>query len=155
MPSYEYPRPAFTVDAVVFRDVPDGREVLLIRRGQEPFRGMWALPGGFVDEMEPPLTAVRRELAEETGLEVDGPFYQVGVFGEPGRDPRGWVVTTAFTTVLPEGLAADPTAGDDAAEAAWHPLAALPTLATDHGRIIAEASGRLRGELRPWTYLDA
>ncbi|MBE0477129.1 MAG: NUDIX hydrolase [Coriobacteriia bacterium] len=154
MPTYEYPRPALTVDAVVLRGSPGSREVLLVQRAQEPFLGMWALPGGFVDEMEPPLAAARRELAEETGVELDGPFYQVGVFGEPGRDPRGWVVSGAFVAALPDP-APEASAGSDASDVGWHPVNALPPLAADHGRIIAESVRRLERELEPWTHLTA
>ncbi|HEY8506492.1 MAG TPA: NUDIX hydrolase, partial [Gemmataceae bacterium] len=86
---YDYPRPALTVDvALVSRDEPP--KVLLIRRLKEPFAGRWALPGGFVDENEPLAAAARRELREETGLAAED-LEQLHTFGEPGRDPRGWV----------------------------------------------------------------
>lgn len=139
MPTYEYPRPALTVDAVALRGPAHARELLLIRRGQDPFAGRWALPGGFVDENEPLEHAARRELAEETGLTTTRPFRQVGAFGEPGRDPRGWTVGVAFAVDL--GGRAEPAirGGDDAAEAAWHRLDALPPLAFDHDRIVAVA----------------
>lgn len=155
MPAYDYPRPAFTADAVVLRGSARAREVLLIRRGKEPFLGMWALPGGFVDEMEAPLLAAKRELAEEAGLVLDGDYYQVGVFGEPGRDPRGWIVSCAFVTLLAEDArGSEPTAGDDATEAAWHPVSDLPPLAADHARIISETLRRVECDLVPWRYVE-
>lgn len=139
MPTYEYPRPAVTVDAVVLRGTGDAREVLLVRRGAEPFLGRWALPGGFVDENERLEDAMRRELAEETGLVCGGPARQVGAFGDPGRDPRGWTVGVAFVLELDAGEPCDVRGGDDAAEAAWRRLDALPPLAFDHDRIVAAA----------------
>ncbi len=139
MPAYEYPRPALTVDAVVFRGAAGSREVLLVRRGLEPFLGGWALPGGFVDEDERLEHAVRRELAEETGLASAGRMRQVGTFGDPGRDPRGWTVSVAFLLDLGESGPVEVRGADDADEAAWHPLDALPPLAFDHDRIIAAA----------------
>lgn len=137
MPTYEYPRPGLTVDAVVFRNAGERRQVLLIERGKEPFLGMWALPGGFVDEFEPLEDAVRRELAEETAVRLEGPMSVAGAFGDPGRDPRGWTVTVAYVAIAPEGV--EPRAGDDAAGARWWPIDALPQLASDHAAIIAAA----------------
>ena len=143
MPSYEYPRPGFSADTVAIAGSPDDRHVLLIRRGIEPFRGMWALPGGFVNEMEPVEAAGRRELAEEAGLSVpDSDYLMVGTFGEPGRDPRGWTVAAAF--VVDVGLQLPLVkGGDDAAEAAWHALSNLPDLAFDHALIVQSALERL------------
>lgn len=105
---------------------------------------MWALPGGFVDELEPLERAARRELCEETGLALEVPLLKVGTFGDPGRDPRGWVVTAAFVAIL-EGDTARRRilAGDDAAEARWHPVDELPELASDHAAIIAAALERV------------
>jgi 8-oxo-dGTP diphosphatase len=139
MPTYEYPRPAVTADTAVFRGSADAREVLLVRRGSDPFSGMWALPGGFVDADEPLEHCARRELGEETGLRPSGAFLSVGAYGDPGRDPRGWTVTALFALALAPG---DPDAvagGDDATEAAWHPLSALPPLAFDHDRLVCDA----------------
>jgi 8-oxo-dGTP diphosphatase len=154
--AYEYARPAVTADCVVFTMVSGDLAVLLIRRAHPPFEGAWALPGGFVDENEPLVHAAARELREETGLVV-GALEQIGAFGDPGRDPRGHMVSVAFFTFL---LAATPriSAGDDAAEAAWYPLAKLPRLAFDHARIIAEArrrfAGRLVAPLEPFEQAD-
>lgn len=139
MPTYDYPRPALTADIAVFRGPSGARELLLVRRGDDPFKGMWALPGGFVDEDEPLERAARRELAEETGLEPEGGFLLVGVYGDPGRDPRGWTVTVLYAVVLAPGERESVTGGDDAADAAWHPVGSLPPLAFDHALLAGDA----------------
>lgn len=139
---YDFPRPALCVDIVMLGGPPAHPHVLLIRRGAEPFRDRWALPGGFVDEGERLEEAARRELAEETGLQFAGALKQVGAFGDPGRDPRGWTVSVAFAGRTGDGLP-EVDGDDDADEAAWHPLDALPELAFDHALIIAEALGRI------------
>ena len=140
---YEYPRPALTVDVVVLRGGEADREVLLIKRGAEPFLGSWALPGGFVDEDEPLESAARRELAEETGLQGVGRLVQMGTYGDPGRDPRGWTVSVVHLVRL-TGTPTEPCAGDDAAEVSWFPAWDLPDLAFDHDRIVADALRRAR-----------
>lgn len=146
MYTYEYPRPAFSADTVAFRDGASGREVLLIRRGGEPYVGRWALPGGFVEEMERPVEAARRELAEETGLRPTGELAQLGAYADPGRDPRGWIVTVVYTVELAPGEDATVAGGDDASEAAWFPVEALPSpMAFDHETIVADA---LAGHVR-------
>ena len=138
--SYEYPRPALTVDAVLVTREPSPR-VLLIRRKGEPFAGSWAFPGGFVNEGEKLIDAARRELHEETGVEVVD-IEQLYTAGDPGRDPRGWTVTVAYLArVDPATLR--PVAADDAAEVGWFPLDALPPLAFDHAMILARARARL------------
>jgi 8-oxo-dGTP diphosphatase len=139
MPTYEYPRPALTVDVAVFRGAAGDREVLLIQRAQEPFAGMWALPGGFVDEDEPLEAAARRELLEETGLDPNGDFTQVGAYGDPGRDPRGWTVSVVFVISLDWDDNGQAQAGSDAAEAAWHRVSDLPRLAFDHDSVVSDA----------------
>ncbi|MCX8007984.1 MAG: NUDIX hydrolase [Coriobacteriia bacterium] len=144
--SQDYPRPALAADLVLLRTGPRGLEVLLIRRAGPPFEGMWALPGGFVDEYEPPEHAARRELEEETGIRYAGPLVLVGVYGDRGRDPRGWTVSVAYAGTLGEDDLSDPRAGDDARHAAWHPLAQTPTLAFDHARILADARSRFTDE---------
>jgi 8-oxo-dGTP diphosphatase len=133
---YEFPRPALTVDVAVLRGSTADREILLIRRGQDPFVGTWALPGGFVDEEEPLEDAARRELAEETGIERAGRLRQVGAYGDPGRDPRGWTVSVVFLA-QPSGEC-QVRAGDDASEAAWFPVWDLPELAFDHAVIVED-----------------
>lgn len=139
--SYEYPHPAVAADVALFRRRGNTRELLLIRRGHEPFAGRWALPGGFVNIDEDLEPAARRELLEETGLRA-GELRQLQTFGRPGRDPRERVITVVFI-----GYAADPQAvargGDDAADARWFGLNALPELAFDHAEIIALAGARM------------
>lgn len=138
MPTYEYPRPALTADVVVIRGDAGGREVLLIRRRHDPFAGQWALPGGFVDEYELPVDAARRELVEETGVAWDGDLNLVGVFGEKGRDPRGWTVACAYLAVLGDRRV-ELAPADDAEAAGWFPVDALPAVAFDHDAVISAA----------------
>jgi len=144
--TYEYPRPALTVDCVVFGF--DGRtlQLLLIRRGIDPYLGAWALPGGFVRMDEDLDQAARRELLEETG--VQNLFLeQLYTFGAPDRDPRGRVVSVAYLALVkPQD---HPAAGDtDAAEARWFTTSELPALAFDHINIVEVALERLRGKIR-------
>ena len=134
MPTYDFPRPGLTVDLLV---VSPSREVLLVQRHNEPFQGSWALPGGFVEEMEPLEDAARRELREETGVEVSE-LTQVMTVGEPGRDPRGWTVSVVYLARL-DPKSVKLAAGDDAADARWFPLDALPELAFDHRMILDHA----------------
>jgi 8-oxo-dGTP diphosphatase len=143
---YEYPRPAVTVDTVVVTRERRPR-VLLVRRKHDPFAGMWALPGGFVDPDETLETAARRELAEETGVRV-AKMEQLQSFGDPGRDPRAPTISVVFLTRM-SGVRLDPEAGDDAAEARWFPLDRLPPLAFDHAKILGFAKARLRRRRKP------
>jgi 8-oxo-dGTP diphosphatase len=138
--TYDYARPALTVDAVLVTREAAPR-VLLIRRKKDPFAGSWAFPGGFVDENERLADAVRRELREETGLEVDE-IEQLYTAGDPGRDPRGWTVSVAYLVrVDPAKL--KPVAADDAEEVSWFPVATPPQLAFDHAMILDRARVRL------------
>lgn len=134
--TYRYPRPSLTADNVLF-DL-ELKKVLLILRGRDPFKGCWALPGGFFDfsDIDIEHTAAR-ELEEETTL-TDIPLKLVGVFSKEGRDPRGRTVTAAFTAKV-DPSQVHPKGGDDAAEARWFALDALPPLAFDHDEIIARA----------------
>ncbi len=137
--TYPHARPSVTVDNIVIgSDGQNPPSVLLIKRGRQgtPFYGCWALPGGFVDENEDLEVAARRELREETHIEVAGPIYQIGAFGTPGRDPRGHVISIAYLSYVP--LSTPFHADDDAKEAKWWPLNALPELAFDHAKIIQE-----------------
>jgi len=137
---YAYPRPAVTAD-IALVTIEATPRVLLIRRKHDPFAGAWALPGGYVDEMEPLVKAAKRELLEETGLE-NVELEQLHCFGDPGRDPRGWTITVAFLArVYPDRL--NPKAGDDAAEVAWFSLNELPTLAFDHAEILERVRHRI------------
>ncbi|MDX3069540.1 NUDIX hydrolase [Streptomyces sp. ND04-05B] len=125
----------YTADVVLLA----AGHVLLIERGWDPFKGRWALPGGYVDAGETSLAASVRELEEETGITVSAAdLRQVGAFDAPGRDPRGRFVSVAYTATLPMPLR--PTAGDDATAARWWPLTALPDLAFDHADILARAT---------------
>jgi 8-oxo-dGTP diphosphatase len=143
---YDYPRPAVTVDCVVLGLDTNDLKVLLVKRGVEPFRGAWALPGGFVTPDESLDAAARRELAEETGI---GEVFleQLYTFGEPGRDPRGRVITVAYYA-LAKLADFKVEAATDAAAAAWHPLGDLPALAFDHRAIVDTAVARVRGKVR-------
>lgn len=132
------PTPALTADCVVFDRA--GR-VLLVRRGNEPFKGQYALPGGFVDIGERVEDGARRELREETGVKV-GELRLVGVYSEPSRDPRGHTCSVAFVARVES---ADPHAGDDAAAAEWVADWRRKRLAFDHAQIIEDAK-RLLGE---------
>jgi 8-oxo-dGTP diphosphatase len=134
--TYDYPHPALTADLIMLT-AEAAPQVLLIRRKHEPFAGMWALPGGFVDEGETLEAAARRELREETGLEVRV-LEQMQTFGDPDRDPRGWTVSVAFVARVQPNQA-EARAGDDAAEVGWHRLDLLPPLAFDHGKVLAFA----------------
>ncbi len=138
---YDYPRPAVTVDVVIVTEEKMPR-VLLIRRKHDPFAGMWAIPGGFVDMDETLETAARRELYEETGVRARH-IAQLHTFGDPGRDPRGRTVSVVYLAqVDPSQLR--PRAADDATEVGWHDLRRLPPLAFDHQEILACARRRLR-----------
>lgn len=143
---YDYPRPALTVDCVVFGYEAGTLHILLIERGAEPFQGKWALPGGFVNMDETLDTAARRELEEETGLRS---IYleQLYTFGDVHRDPRGRVVSTAYYALV--ALAGrQPQAASDARIAQWHSLQYLPELAFDHAHIVHTAIERLRAKVR-------
>lgn len=134
MPEHNSGPTAVTVDVVLIRPGSAGREVLLVRRANEPFAGYWALPGGFVDRDEDLAEAAHRELREETGL-TGIPLQQFQAFGAPGRDPRGHIVSIAFRGCVPDG-AGPPRAGSDARVARWFSARALPRLAFDHSMII-------------------
>lgn len=134
---YDWPRPAVTTDIVVLADRDSRPSILLIRRKDEPFAGYWALPGGFLEEDETLEACAARELREEAGIEA-ADLRLVGTYSEPRRDPRGRTVSVAFRMRV-DAEAVEPKAGNDAAEARWFACDALPDLAFDHPRIIAEA----------------
>ena len=144
--SYEYPRPALTVDCVVFGLDDEDLKVMLIQRDLEPFAGHWALPGGFVRMEESLDDAAARELQEETGI---GKVFleQLYSFSTPDRDPRGRVVSVAYYALVNlrdhRVLAAT-----DARSAAWFPVSDTPSLAFDHEAILAMAHERLKGKVR-------
>jgi 8-oxo-dGTP diphosphatase len=144
--TYEYARPALTVDVVVFALDDEELRVMLIERDLEPFAGCWALPGGFVRVDETLEEAARRELEEESGLK--GIFLeQLYTFGDLDRDPRERVVTVAYYALV--NLAGhDVKASTDARNAAWFPCNDLPKLAFDHQRILRAAHDRLRAKVQ-------
>lgn len=144
--TYRYPRPALTVDIVVFGLDAEDLQVLLIERDGKPFRGQWALPGGFVDVGESPDDAARRELEEETGL-IEIFLEQLYTFGNPGRDPREHVVTIAHYALVNLNEH-DVKASSDARNAAWFSINDLPKLAFDHSEILKVALARLRAKVR-------
>ena len=142
---YEYPRPALTADIVIFTYLDKKLQVLLIERGEEPFKNCLALPGGFVREGETVLECAKRELFEETGLTIDLRD-ELGCFSAPDRDPRGWVVTVAFLALVP----ASPQqvrAGSDAAKAYWSPVIDLIETADDDPRQSSEKNDLFGGKL--------
>lgn len=127
--------PALTVDVVVLAGDP-AQSLLLIERGGEPFARSWALPGGFVEGGERVADAAARELLEETAVRA-GELALLGVYDTPGRDPRGPTVSVVY--VMATAAELDATGGDDAANARWFALDALPALAFDHALVIADA----------------
>ena len=145
--AYEYEKPVLAVDAVVFGFDYGDLKILLIKRGLEPFIGQWALPGGFVRKGESPDAAARRELAEETGIAQEVFLEQLYTFGEPDRDPRGWVLTVAhFALVKLSDFTIK--AATDAKDVQWFRVSDLPQLAFDHAKIISMALQRLKGKVR-------
>ncbi len=141
----DYPRPSVTVDVIIFTLRENDLQALLVKRGHPPFEGMWAIPGGFVGIDESLEEAALRELEEETGVR-DVYLEQLYTFGNPGRDPRGRVITVAYFALVP-ATAVQPRPGDDAAEARWWSVYHLPPLAFDHADILAYALKRLRYKL--------
>jgi 8-oxo-dGTP diphosphatase len=161
---YAYEPFAVTVDLAVLTLRSGTLHVLLVERGQEPYAGHWALPGGFLLPDESAETAARRELAEETGLsDVSGlRLEQLRTYSEPGRDPRMRVVSVAFTALLHEAppssrlrpgrgdpplTSFEPRGGGDAAQARWLPFGGVGPLAFDHDRILADAHDRIGAQL--------
>ena len=144
--TYKYARPAVTADCVVFGLDDEGVKILLIQRGGEPFKGQWALPGGFAVVGESLEDAARRELEEETGLK-DVCLEQLRTFSNPERDPREHVVTVAYYAVvnLSEHTVE---AASDASHAAWFGVDDVPQLAFDHAEILKVAHERLRGKMQ-------
>lgn len=144
--SYEYPRPALTVDCVIF-GLDDGKlKILLIERGLEPYKGRWAFPGGFVDMEETIDAAAMRELQEETGLK-NVFMEQLCTFGGVDRDPRGRVVSVAYFALVNK-INSQVKAGDDASNAKWFTISETPQLAFDHDMILRVAFNRLKGKIK-------
>ncbi|TAJ14555.1 NUDIX hydrolase [Marinilabiliaceae bacterium JC017] len=143
---YEYPRPALTTDCVIFGF--DGVEIkiLLIERGTDPFKGKWALPGGFVNMDEDTEACARRELFEETGIK-DLFIEQLYTFSDVNRDPRGRVVSVSYYALV-KIADYEIQAGDDASKAKWFSMSDVPSLAFDHDRILRVAFQRLKSKIR-------
>jgi 8-oxo-dGTP diphosphatase len=143
---YDWPRPMVTVDAVIFAVAEAGIKLLLIKRKNEPFKGKWAIPGGFIGIDEELDDAVARELAEETGL-AGISLEQMHTFGKPGRDPRGRQITVVYMGIINKGLDRIK-AGDDALLARWFDINALPPdMAFDHDEVAKFAIERLNAKL--------
>lgn len=151
--TYDYPRPAVTVDVILFAFQNEELTVLLVRRAHEPYAGTWALPGGFIGEHEALYDAALRELKEETNVS-DVYLEQLYTFGQPDRDPRARVVTVAYFALLSADEVAQQQVqgGSDAGEARWWNIYDLPELAFDHRHILEYALQRLRWKLE-WTAL--
>jgi 8-oxo-dGTP diphosphatase len=140
---YDWPRPMVTVDAVVFSMSGGRTKVLLVNRGKEPYKGKWAVPGGFIEIDEELEDAVARELQEETGLN-GVQLEQMRTFGRCGRDPRGRQISIAFTGIATAGQDKI-RPGDDAAKAKWFDIEELPEdLAFDHDEMIKCGIERIR-----------
>ena len=133
--TYKYPRPAVTADCVVITK-EEQPKVLLIQRGADPYKGSWAFPGGFMNMDETTEQCAIRELEEETGLRVSN-VHQIGAYSKVDRDPRGRTITVAYLAIIDEPVQV--TGQDDAANAEWFPLSALPELAFDHAEIMRDA----------------
>lgn len=140
--TYKYPRPAVTADCVVITK-EEQPKVLLIQRGIDPYKGCWAFPGGFMNMDETTEQCAIRELEEETGLRVSN-VHQIGAYSKVDRDPRGRTITVAYLAIIDKPVQV--TGQDDAANAEWFPLSALPELAFDHAEIMRDA-------VRIYTYL--
>lgn len=142
---YDYPRPMVIVDMLIWRYREEKVEILLIRRDGPPFRGQWALPGGFIQMDETLLESAKRELVEETGIK-DMDLFSLTIAGNPERDPRGRTITALFTGFLTEPFV-EVRAGDDAREAEWFAVNRLPQLAFDHAQLIRDAINELAHRL--------
>lgn len=144
---YKYPHPAVTTDCVVFGyDANDGLSVLLIRRGIDPFKDCWALPGGFVRIDEEVRDSALRELNEETGLHLSdkSELKELGCYSGVNRDPRERVITIAFYHLVRKS---EVKGGDDAKEARWFPVDNLPAFPFDHKEIVEDAVKRLKRDI--------
>ncbi len=140
-----YRNPTPTADVIVYED----QDVLLVKRGKDPFKGQWALPGGHVDYGETLENAGAREVLEETGMEVEI-IALLGVYSDPNRDPRGHYTTAVF---IARPISGEPEGGDDASEAAWHNLNSirLDRMAFDHALVLTDFKDWLRAKDTYWS----
>ncbi|NJW53196.1 NUDIX domain-containing protein [Salinimicrobium oceani] len=134
-----------TTDCVVFYQNSEAIKVLLVKRKKDPYKGQWAIPGGFLEEKETLEEGAKRELKEETGLSVDR-LWQLKAFGTPGRDPRGRTVSIPFYGVVTSEEKVQ--GSDDAEDAQWFQLDQLPDLAFDHSEILEEAKKSYFSEIK-------
>lgn len=141
---YDYPRPAVTVDCLLLRINEEKIEGLFIKRKKDPFKGCWALPGGFMEIDETPEAAAVRELGEETSIKIKG-VIQIGAFGAVNRDPRGRTISIAFLAFMDDEQQAK--AASDAAHVEWIGLSESIDLAFDHQEILREAIKKLTDTL--------
>ena len=133
--TYKYPRPAVTADCIVITSEAEP-QVLLIERGNEPFKGSWAFPGGFLNMDETTEQCAIRELEEETGLKITE-VNQIGAYSKVDRDPRGRTISVVYLAIVDKPLEVE--GQDDAAKAKWWSVATLPPLAFDHDEIMSDA----------------
>jgi 8-oxo-dGTP diphosphatase len=140
--TYQYPRPSVTVDIIIICKFEDKMKILLIQRGNEPFKNKWAFPGGFIEMDETLEESAVRELHEETGLQ-EVRLHQFGTYGDPGRDPRGRTVSVVFYgfTDIRNSLVAG---SDDAKNAGWFGMNEIPDMAFDHNTILSDLLKYLR-----------
>jgi len=143
--TYNFPRPAVTTDTLVFREGKECIEVLLIKREKEPYKDFWALPGGFLEIEETPVEGAKRELIEETNLEINV-LKEVGTFGELDRDPRGRTITIVFYTFI-NNSQHNAKAKSDAAEVKWFSVKEIPPMAFDHSEIFKEGLLKLKSHI--------
>ena len=139
---YKYPRPSVTTDCVIFGYEGNTLKVLLIERGNEPFKGYWAFPGGFLNMEESAEEGAKRELYEETGLK-DAFIKQFHTYTDPNRDPRGRVISIAYYALVE---ISEVKGGDDAAQARWFAIDEVPALAFDHDQMLQDALAKLKSQ---------
>lgn len=139
---YKYPRPSVTTDCVIFGYEGNTLKVLLIERGNEPFKGYWAFPGGFLNMEESAEEGAKRELYEETGLK-DAVIKQFHTYTDPNRDPRGRVISIAYYALVE---ISEVKGGDDAAQARWFAIDEVPALAFDHDQMLQDALAKLKSQ---------
>lgn len=144
--TYDFPMPSVTVDCALVRyNKNAGVDILLIRRKNEPYKGCWALPGGYMEINETLESAVRREVMEETGIDIDRTcikYLNEKIYDNPTRDERGRVISVLSIAVTPNNVVVS--AGDDASECKWFSLRSLPPLAFDHADMINYTKGKLK-----------